>query len=221
MLSTRARPLVFPTLTPHQPHKPLKPLKPIISYSSSKASSSMAETKTQTVEHVVLFKVDPTATPSKISNMMTSLASLKTLPQVRHLSVGPILKTHSPFTHVLHSRYSSVHDLSSYSSHPLHLSAVRSSVLPISLDVLALDWLSPAPLPPIPLLRPPPLPLQAQGPRPARRHRPPLQRPRRLPGPPRPRPQLRRELLACQGPGFWDRIACRVWGRRGVGQARF
>ncbi|KAK9131358.1 hypothetical protein Sjap_011845 [Stephania japonica] len=84
--------------------------------------------------------------------MVSSLAGLTALPQVQHLSVGPILKTHSPFTHLLHSRYSSKHDLASYSSHPDHLSAVRSSVLPICLDILAVDWLSPhrppSPIPP-------------------------------------------------------------------------
>lgn len=117
----------------------------IISSSSSFSSIRMSSSQTQTVEHVVLFKVKPETDLSKIDSMLSGLRSLTSLPSVLHLSAGPIHRNRSSsfhFTHLLHSRYNDKDDLASYSSHPSHLDVVKASVLPICDDVMAVDWIA-------------------------------------------------------------------------------
>lgn len=97
------------------------------------------------VEHVVLVRVKPGVEHSKVNDMVSNLAGLASLPQVRHLTTGPVLRTESPslaFTHLLHSRYNSTSDLDEYNAHPLHLSAVRTYLLPIIDDIMVVDWVS-------------------------------------------------------------------------------
>uniref|UniRef100_A0A803M8F8 Stress-response A/B barrel domain-containing protein n=2 Tax=Chenopodium quinoa TaxID=63459 RepID=A0A803M8F8_CHEQI len=77
--------------------------------------------------------------------MLNGLNSLSTLPQVLHLSAGKLHRYRSSslsFTHILHSRYRSKQDLADYSAHPDHLSVVRTSVLPICDDLMAVDWVA-------------------------------------------------------------------------------
>uniref|UniRef100_A0A803MG88 Stress-response A/B barrel domain-containing protein n=2 Tax=Chenopodium quinoa TaxID=63459 RepID=A0A803MG88_CHEQI len=77
--------------------------------------------------------------------MLTGLNSLTTLPMVLHLTAGKIHRNRSSslsFTHILHSRYRTKQDLADYSAHPDHLSVVRTSVLPICDDLLAVDWVA-------------------------------------------------------------------------------
>ncbi|XP_019443171.1 PREDICTED: stress-response A/B barrel domain-containing protein UP3 [Lupinus angustifolius] len=115
-------------------------------YSQTPPSNfSIKMTSSQTIEHIVLFKVKEDTDPSKITAMVNGLNSLTSLDQVLHLSVGPILRNRSSsftFTHLLHSRYNSKQDLESYSAHPNHLSVVKGSVLPIVDDIMAVDWIA-------------------------------------------------------------------------------
>ncbi|XP_021731919.1 stress-response A/B barrel domain-containing protein UP3-like [Chenopodium quinoa] len=102
-------------------------------------------TMSTTIEHIVLFNIKPTANTTQLSTMLTALNSLTTLPMVLHLSAGKLHRNRSSslsFTHLLHSRYRTKQDLADYSSHPDHLSAVRTCVLPICDDLMAVDWVA-------------------------------------------------------------------------------
>ncbi|KAE7995667.1 hypothetical protein FH972_000438 [Carpinus fangiana] len=113
--------------------------------------------QTQTIEHVVLFKVKENADPSQVTAWLDALNGLIFLDQVLHLSACPILRTRTSsslsFTHILHSRYSSQNHLAAYSAHPSHVSAVKE-YQPLIEDIMAVDWvfvaddLHVAPLPP-------------------------------------------------------------------------
>ncbi|KAL5698276.1 hypothetical protein ACHQM5_029337 [Ranunculus cassubicifolius] len=99
----------------------------------------------QTIEHIVLFKVKSNTDPIKITTMINGLNSLTSLSQVLHLSAGPIHRNKSSdfnFTHMLHSRYKTKEDLGNYSAHPDHMGVVKQSVLPICDDIMAVDWVS-------------------------------------------------------------------------------
>lgn len=99
----------------------------------------------QTIEHIVLFKVKDDTDPSKSTTMIKELNGLNSLDQVVHLSAGAIHKNRSTsfnFTHMLHSRYNSKEALAEYSAHPSHLSVVKESVFPICDDLLAIDWVN-------------------------------------------------------------------------------
>ncbi|KAF4363573.1 hypothetical protein F8388_002114 [Cannabis sativa] len=105
----------------------------------------MSSSPTQTIEHIVLFKVKDDTDPSKVNAMVNGLSSLKSLDQVLHITAGPLLRNRSStlnFTHMLHSRYSSKDDLNAYSQHPNHMSVVKESVLPICEDIMAVDWVA-------------------------------------------------------------------------------
>ncbi|XP_059633202.1 stress-response A/B barrel domain-containing protein UP3 [Cornus florida] len=98
---------------------------------------------TQIIEHIVLFKVKPDTDPSKVTAMVNGLNALSSLPQVLHLTTGPLLRNRSSaftFTHMLHSRYNSKDDLNAYTAHPSHLAVVGESVRPICEDIMAVDW---------------------------------------------------------------------------------
>ncbi|CAH9101815.1 unnamed protein product [Cuscuta epithymum] len=99
----------------------------------------------QIVEHVVLVRTKPEVEHSKINDMVNNLYKLSSLPQVLHLTTGPVLRTQSPtlsFTHLLHSRYESTSDLEEYSTHPLHLSVVRNFLFPVIDDIMVADWIA-------------------------------------------------------------------------------
>ncbi|PIA43171.1 hypothetical protein AQUCO_02000542v1 [Aquilegia coerulea] len=112
---------------------------------STKTYSSSTVKMSQTIEHIVLFKVKENTDSSKINTMVNGLNGLSSLDQVLHLSAGPIYRNRSSsfnFTHMLHSRYKSKEDLGNYSAHQSHLSVVRESVLPICDDLMAVDWVA-------------------------------------------------------------------------------
>ncbi|XP_073034384.1 stress-response A/B barrel domain-containing protein UP3 [Primulina eburnea] len=107
--------------------------------------SSSTSDSTQIIEHIVLFKVKPAADPAAVNAMISNLNGLISLDPVLHFSAGPISRTRSSslsFTHLLHSRYRSKTDLSSYSDHPTHLSVVGNYVKPVVDDVMAVDWVA-------------------------------------------------------------------------------
>ncbi|KAL8035992.1 hypothetical protein ABFX02_12G130700 [Erythranthe guttata] len=106
------------------------------------SSSDSPSNPNQIIEHIVLFQLKPDADPSAVDAMMSSLSGLISLDSVLHISTGPVSGRRSnplPFTHMLHSRYRSKSDLTSYTEHPAHVSAVASSK-PIVDDVMAVDW---------------------------------------------------------------------------------
>ncbi|XP_042433579.1 stress-response A/B barrel domain-containing protein UP3-like [Zingiber officinale] len=117
-----------------------------LSFSSSSSPNTAAMAAVSTVEHVVLFKIRESTDQSKIDAMMSGLRSLVSLDVVSHLTAGPILRHRSSaasasgFTHLLHSRYRSKEDLATYSAHPAHMAVVMELGLPISDDVMAVDW---------------------------------------------------------------------------------
>ncbi|KAI3931550.1 hypothetical protein MKW92_011152 [Papaver armeniacum] len=108
---------------------------------------SSSSSSTQTIEHIVLFKVNEKTEPTKINTMLNRLNNLISLDQVLYLSAGPIFRNKSAsssynFTHLLHSRYKSKEDLNGYGVHPDHQSVVKENVLPICDDIMAVDWVS-------------------------------------------------------------------------------
>lgn len=137
-----------PSLSLRSPHP-----KPFASLSFSSSSMDPTATCPTTVEHVVLFKVRDATDPTKIDSLLSNLRSLTSLDLATHLTAGPILRLRSSaasalgFTHLLHSRYPSKPDLAAYSAHPDHISVVKSHVLPICDDIMAVDWLAHAQLP--------------------------------------------------------------------------
>ncbi|KAG8657105.1 stress-response A/B barrel domain-containing protein UP3 [Manihot esculenta] len=117
------------------------------SSSTSKRYSHKSSIKMSTtaIEHIVLFKVKDDTDPSKVNTMLTSLNALVSLDPVLHLAAAPLYRTKSspfPFTHMLHSRYSSKDSLNAYSAHPSHVTVVKESVLPICDDIMAVDWVA-------------------------------------------------------------------------------
>ncbi|XP_065850827.1 stress-response A/B barrel domain-containing protein UP3-like [Euphorbia lathyris] len=121
------------------------PSKRHLNFSSLKSSIRMASTASSTIEHIVLFKVKENTDSSKLNSMISSLNALVSLDSVLHIAAVPLHRVKSspvPFTHMLHSRYSSKEDLSAYSAHPSHVSVVKESVLPICDDIMAVDWVA-------------------------------------------------------------------------------
>ncbi|KAI9123193.1 hypothetical protein K1719_006082 [Acacia pycnantha] len=148
MLCLKTRPFSSPFSLTFSSSKHLRRLTSSLSskpypHSSPSSGSSIKMSSTQTIEHIVLFKVKDDTDPSQVNAMVSGLSSLVSLDQVRHLTVGPLLRNRSSaltFTHMLHSRYDSKDDLGSYSAHPSHPSVVKGSVLPICEDIMAVDW---------------------------------------------------------------------------------
>ncbi|GAB2267822.1 hypothetical protein Dimus_002798 [Dionaea muscipula] len=98
---------------------------------------------TSIVEHVVLFDVDDDEDPAKVNTLINGILSLNALDQVLYLTAGPILRLRSSpfkFTHLIHGRFRTKDDLAAYTTHPAHQKVAVKFALPISRDMLALDW---------------------------------------------------------------------------------
>ncbi|KAJ6966582.1 stress-response A/B barrel domain-containing protein UP3-like [Populus alba x Populus x berolinensis] len=143
--SRTTKPFSFPFSSQNHQLKPFfLSFKPYSASSKSQIKMS-SSTPSQTVEHIVLFKVKENTDPTKINTMINSLNRLISLDSVLHLNAGALYRTKSspiPFTHMLHSRYSSKENLSAYAVHPSHVSVVKESVQPICDDVMAVDWVT-------------------------------------------------------------------------------
>ncbi|KAH9604255.1 hypothetical protein KSS87_003308 [Heliosperma pusillum] len=144
MIRTSARPLVIaPPSTHHAAHR--HPMLCRVNHQRQHFQIRMSSSSFQTVEHVVLFNVKPSAESTQLAAMVDGLNGLRSMDMVLHLTAGPLLLNSSPslhFTHFLHSRYRTKEDLANYSASNSHLSVVRSSVLPICDDLLAIDWVA-------------------------------------------------------------------------------
>ncbi|CAN6478323.1 unnamed protein product [Victoria cruziana] len=109
------------------------------------AAASTTNYSSSVVEHVVLFDVKPETVPEKVEEMLSGLRSLSSLEAVLYLTVGPIRRLRSSsfgFTHLLYGRYPSKQALADYAAHPSHVKVVQESVLPITRDVMAVDWVA-------------------------------------------------------------------------------
>jgi len=110
---------------------------------SAKFSANMDSLPSKVVEHVVLINVRENTPPEKVNAMISALQGLKSLDQVLQLTAGPALRFSSgtyKYTHALHSRYKDKQSLEEYSAHPEHVNVVKEFILPITDDLLALDW---------------------------------------------------------------------------------
>jgi peroxin-10 len=117
---------------------------------ASAAMSSAAAPVATPIEHIVLIKVRPEAVSSGAATAMVSaLQALATqVPGLAYIHAGPVLRLRSPAaealgpTHLLHSRYAAKPDLAAYATHPAHVAAVQTHVLPNALDTTAVDWVN-------------------------------------------------------------------------------
>ncbi|KAH9613665.1 hypothetical protein KSS87_004432 [Heliosperma pusillum] len=148
MLNTIARPVINTVAVSHLTQR--HPLS-LIRRSNHRGHSlpavqiRMSSSQSETIEHIVLFNVKPSTESTQLAAMVNGLNSLRSLPMLLHISAGPLLRNRSSslnFTHILHSRYRTKEDLANYSAHDAHLSVVRSSVLPICDDIMAVDWVA-------------------------------------------------------------------------------
>lgn len=109
----------------------------------STASTTIATT-TSTVDHIVFLKVKDDTDPTKINDMISNLDGLFSLGLILNRTIGPIYRkdpsSASQFTHMIHSRFSSVENLRAYSLHPAHVSVVKEYVFPICDDLVVVDW---------------------------------------------------------------------------------
>lgn len=100
----------------------------------------------QTIEHIVLFKLKDTATRSDADNIINRINGLKSINQVLHLTAGPLLAVRSSlsssltFNLMLHARYRSKQDLFAYNVHPHHIGTVDEN-RPFVDDIMAVDWM--------------------------------------------------------------------------------
>ncbi|CAA3010638.1 Hypothetical predicted protein [Olea europaea subsp. europaea] len=96
------------------------------------------------IEHIVLFKIKPDAQTSAVNAMVSNLNGLISLDPVLFLTAGPLVRIRSlsslTFTHMLHARYGSKPDLTSYSDHPVHVGVVANYVTPVVDDKMGVDW---------------------------------------------------------------------------------
>ncbi|ERN18717.1 hypothetical protein AMTRI_Chr04g243130 [Amborella trichopoda] len=109
------------------------------------SATPLAQMSSKVVEHTVLFKIREGTEPEKVDAMMSGLRGLTSLDSVIYLTTGRISKIESPsftFTHVLHSRYHDKDGLAQYAGDPKHVAVLKELILPISEDILALDWVA-------------------------------------------------------------------------------
>ncbi|KAJ4834997.1 hypothetical protein Tsubulata_050474 [Turnera subulata] len=98
---------------------------------------------TTAVDHIVLLKVKGDTHPSKVKDMIDNLDGLFSLGLVLNRTSGPVHRvpsSPSPFTHMIHSRFSSPETLRAYSAHPDHVAVAKEYVLPICDDAVVVDW---------------------------------------------------------------------------------
>lgn len=94
------------------------------------------------IEHIVLFKWKENASPEAIENVMTELRALKAkIPGIVELSCGANFSERAKgYTHGLLVRFKDRAALGTYGPHPEHQRVVQKLIVPISADILALDF---------------------------------------------------------------------------------
>lgn len=94
------------------------------------------------IEHIVLFKWQPTAVPESVTAAMSALAAMPgQIPVIMALSYGENFCDRAQgFTHGLVVRFADRAALDQYQNHPVHQAIVQSQIKPIVSDVLAMDY---------------------------------------------------------------------------------
>jgi len=94
------------------------------------------------VEHVVLFKTTPDATPEQKAAMIAGLAALRgQIPGIVDLTVGENFSDRNQgFDIGLIVRFTDRAALETYLPHPAHRGAVERFVAPIKQDVIVVDY---------------------------------------------------------------------------------
>ncbi len=94
------------------------------------------------IEHLVLLKMKPDASPAEAEKMMDGLKSLpRRIPSIRELSCGRNTGDRSQgFTHGLLVRFESASDLEAYIAHPEHRRVVDEDLTPVIDDVIVVDY---------------------------------------------------------------------------------
>lgn len=94
------------------------------------------------IEHIVLFKWQPDASPEAIASVMDGLKGLKgKIPEIIYLSCGENYSERGQgFQHGLVVRLASREALKSYQDHPAHQEVKQNLILPILTDILAVDY---------------------------------------------------------------------------------
>lgn len=94
------------------------------------------------IEHIVLFKWQPDASPEAIASVMAALKGLKDkIPEIIDLSCGENFSERGQgFQHGLVVRFADRVALKSYQVHPAHQEVVQKLIKPILTDILAVDY---------------------------------------------------------------------------------
>lgn len=94
------------------------------------------------VEHIVLFRWTPDATPDQVTRVVDGLRALQgRVPGILDLSCGEDFSGRAQgYTHALVVRFTDRAALDAYGPHPAHRHVVETYVNPIRDDVLALDF---------------------------------------------------------------------------------
>ncbi|MBO1348881.1 MAG: Dabb family protein [Hormoscilla sp. GUM202] len=94
------------------------------------------------IEHIVLFKWQPDASPEAIASVMDGLKGLKAkITEIIDLSCGENYSERGQgFQHGLVVRFADREALKSYQAHPDHQEVVAQLIKPILTDILAVDY---------------------------------------------------------------------------------
>lgn len=94
------------------------------------------------VEHVVLFKTTPEATPAQVERMVAELKRLRErIPGIVDLSVGyNFCDRNQGFNVGLVVRFTDRAALETYLPHPAHRGCVEEFITPIKADVIVVDY---------------------------------------------------------------------------------
>ena len=94
------------------------------------------------IEHIVLFKWQPDASPEAIASVMDGLKGLKAkIPEIIDLSCGDNFSERGQgFQHGLVVRFADTEALKSYQAHPAHQEVVEQLIKPILTEILAVDY---------------------------------------------------------------------------------
>jgi hypothetical protein len=94
------------------------------------------------IEHIVLFRWTPEASPEAIESTLTEVRALKgKIAGIVDLTCGTNFSDRAKgYTHALVVRFSSRAALDAYGPHPEHQRVVQKFINPIRADTLALDF---------------------------------------------------------------------------------
>jgi hypothetical protein len=94
------------------------------------------------IEHIVLFRWTENASPAAIHLAVTELRGLKAkIPGIMELSCGTNFSDRARgYTHGLVVRFQDRAGLDAYGPHPEHQRVVQKFIIPISSEILSLDY---------------------------------------------------------------------------------